>query len=127
MKRLLLLLLVPCTVLAGLPAPGEPGAPNDPRYCGEPERDANGRIKRDPKVLREFRAVFPCPDTLKPGACPGWAIDHWIPLKSGGCDIQINLTWMRTVHKSCAGRVCKDRWERTYHAIPRQPVNLGKD
>ena len=127
MRLLPLLVLLPCLALAALPAPGEPGAPNDPRYCGEPERDAKGRIKRDPKVLRAFVAVFPCPTTLRHStSCPGFALDHTIPLASGGCHTTGNLTWMPTALKSCAGRVCKDRWERKYHAIPRQKITLEK-
>ena len=37
--------LLSFSALAELPAPGQPGAPADPRYCGEPERDAGGKIK----------------------------------------------------------------------------------
>jgi hypothetical protein len=112
-------------VFAALPAPGEPGAPNDPRYCGEPARDENGRIIRNHQVLRDFMKVFPCPSDLKAeyGQCKDWALDHTIPLKNGGCDSQINLTWLPFNLKSCAG-ACKDRWERKYHAFPRQRIDI---
>lgn len=120
-----LLLLLPCAALAHLPAPGEPGAPNDPRYCGEPARTEAGVIKRNRAMLRQFAAVFPCPSTLQPStSCPGWAIDHVIPLATGGCDQPVNLQWLPVAIKSCARPECKDRFERTYHAIPRKPVNL---
>jgi len=110
---------------ASLPAKGEPGAIDDPRYCGEPERAADGRIKRSQTVLRNFALVFPCPRTLMPTtACPGWAIDHVIPLASGGCDSQINLHWLPVAIKACAADACKDRWERTYHSLPRTAVLL---
>jgi hypothetical protein len=123
--KALLLLLIPCAALAALPAPGSPGSINDPRYCGEPKRDKHGRILRSRAVLRRFAKVFPCPSTLKPiPSCPGWAIDHPLPLASGGCDAQINLQWLPTAIKACAAPACKDRWERIYHAVPRQPVNL---
>lgn len=119
------LLLAACHAMAALPAPGEPGAPNDPRYCGEPARYAGGVIKRSAAVLRQFVAIFPCPATLQPTtSCEGWDIDHTIPRAAGGCDSVINLTWLPNVIKSCAGKACKDRWERTYHAYPRAPVNL---
>jgi hypothetical protein len=125
-KRLALtLLLVTCQALAALPAPGEPGAPADPRYCGEPSRNPDGTIKRSRAVLIRFAKVFPCPATLMPvRSCKGWALDHTIPLADGGCDSPINLTWLPTAIKSCAGAACKDRWERIYHAHPRAPVNL---
>ena len=114
------------TVGATMPSPGEPGAPADPRYCGEPARDARGVIKRSQAVLKRFTAVFPCPATLTPStACEGWAINHIIPLASGGCDAPVNLVWLPDAIKSCAGSVCVDRWERKYHAIPRQPVVIA--
>lgn len=123
--RALVLLLIPCAALAHLPAPGTPGAPNDPRYCGEPKRDKHGVIIRSRKVLRDYTRVFPCPANLKPTAsCPGWALNHYIPLASGGCDSAANLNWIPDALKSCAGKVCVDRWERQYHAIPRQRITL---
>jgi hypothetical protein len=124
-KALLLLLLIPGAVLAGLPGPGELGSIPDPRYCGEPARHPDGRIKRSRAVLRAFAKIFPCPANLKPVPhCPGWAIDHTIPLATGGCDSIANLTWLPTAIKSCASPACKDRWERSYHAHPRSLVDL---
>jgi hypothetical protein len=121
----LLLALCVNAAFAGLPAPGEPGAPKDPRYCGEPRRDKHGTIIRSRAVLRRYVKVFPCPANLKPTVrCAGWALNHYVPLASGGCDSAANLTWVPDALKSCRGRVCIDRWERTYHAIPRRPVNL---
>lgn len=126
MKHLLLLALLACApVWAALPAPGTPGAPDDPRYCGEPARDAKGKIKRSQKVLRDFAKVFPCPATLKPvPSCKGWAIDHVGPLAAGFCDSQINLQWLPLSIKSCARPDCKDRFERKYHGFPRQRISL---
>lgn len=126
MKRLLLLVLLACApALAALPVPGTPGAPNDPRYAGEPARDAKGRIKRSAKVLRDFAKVFPCPATLKPvPSCDGWEIDHVLPLANGGADAQINLQWLPVAIKRCRAPHCKDRFERKYHAIPRQRISL---
>jgi len=112
-------------VIASLPFPGQPGAINDPRYCGEPARDSNGRIIRSRAVLNEFAKVFPCPSTLSPiSSCPGWHIDHVIPLASGGCDTKVNLQWLPVQIKSCSLPACKDRWERNYHAMPRKAVVL---
>ncbi len=116
------------TAHAQLPPPGAPGAINDPRYCGEPERTPQGRIKRSKAVLREFAKIFPCPATLQPvPSCPGWAIDHTIPLAMGGCDSVINLSWLPDEIKSCASDWCKDRWERVYHAAPRLPVVIEEE
>lgn len=118
-------LVVSTSCLAVLPSAGEPGAVNDPRYCGEPARDKSGKIKRSQTVLKNFTAVFPCPSTLQnTSSCPGWAIDHTIPLASGGCDSPANLTWLPDAIKSCSNDACKDRWERKYNAMPRQIITL---
>ena len=122
---LLVAALLAWPAFAQLPAPGQPGAVNDARYCGEPERTASGRIKRDPVVLRQFAKVFPCPEPQDGiNGCPGWSIDHVIPLATGGCDTAVNLQWLPNSIKSCGDPDCKDRWERIYHAIPRRKVDL---
>ena len=86
----------------------------DSRYCrSTPERDASGLIKRNRAVLREFAAIHPCPSSgLPKPSCAGWKIDHPIPLACGGCDQVHNLQWLPDEIKSCAGTLCKDRWER---------------
>ena len=118
-------LLIGQPARAVLPAPGEPGAIADARYCGEPARTPAGRIKRSQAVLARFAQVFPCPTTLEPApSCPGWQIDHVIPLASGGCDSPENLQWLPITIKTCPDDDCKDRWERTYHSTPRKPVPL---
>lgn len=95
-------------LLASVPAWAEDG-----RYCGPPERDADGVILRSAAVLREFQRLYPCPVTgSATGACPGWFKDHTIPLVCGGCDAVENLQWLPGEIKTCAGTVCKDRWER---------------
>jgi hypothetical protein len=51
---------------------------------------------RDPAQVRAFRKENPCPATSKRvGACPGWVVDHGIPLCAGGADAQHNLFWQR--------------------------------
>lgn len=94
-----------------------PSLAQDTRYCADqPQRDAKGRILRDKAVLREFKRLHPCPSTGKQsGGCPGWAIDHIIPLACGGCDQIHNLQWLPHEIKSCPGTACKDRWERVIY------------
>lgn len=85
----------------------------DLRYCGLPvKRDMDGSISRRTDVLRAFRILYPCPSTgHAKGACPGWNIDHPLPLLHGGCDAVYNLQWLPVVIKRCAEWYCKDRWE----------------
>lgn len=75
------------------------------RYCYGDKHSAD--------VVAAFRRIHPCPTTgLSTGSCPNWAVDHVIPLVVGGCDSVSNLQWLPNEIKSCAGTVCKDRWER---------------
>jgi len=85
----------------------------DHRYAGVVVRDANGDIKRSTKVLNAFKKIWACPSTgLHSGPCPGWAINHTIPLSCGGLDVVWNLDWMPDEAKSCAADYCRDRYER---------------
>lgn len=76
-------------------------------YCEACERDKLGHIKRDPRQTREFRKLHPCPSTGNTtGACPGYVIDHIVPLKRGGADRPENMQW-QTKEEAKA----KDKWE----------------
>lgn len=99
------------------------GPLEETRYCTvTPHRDADGSISRRADVLRAFRDLYPCPATgEKRGACPGWNIDHVIPLAVGGCDAVSNLQWLPTAIKRCAGEACKDRWERWVYLKQKPP------
>lgn len=82
------------------------------RYCGTPTRDADGSIHRSSAVIAAFKRAHPCPGNQKTSsACPGWAIDHVIPLICGGCDSVPNMAWMPNAIKSGPGTLPKDRWE----------------
>ena len=86
------------------------------RYCGPPKRDKHGVIVRSPLVLLAFKSWHPCPSTGKRSAdgCPGWAMDHVIPLACGGCDSVSNLQWLPLDLKAR-----KDKFERRiYGADP---------
>jgi len=83
------------------------------RYCGEPRRTSTGQIYRDSSVVYSFRKVWKCPSTKQTtGACPGWSVDHIVPLVSGGCDAVWNMQWLPNEIKSSKGTLPKDRWER---------------
>lgn len=103
---------------------GPATAATDARICGTgPQRDADGKIHRSRAVLRDYQAIHPCPSTGQTtGPCPGWALDHVIPLACGGCDAVENLQWLKTSIKSCGGSECKDRWERKINCQPRELV-----
>ena len=96
--------------MACAPALAAP-ALEETRYCGEPKRDANGRIVRRADVRAAFKRLHPCPATARAvGACPGWQIDHVIPLACGGCDSVGNAQWLPDRLKTATGG--KDGFER---------------
>lgn len=70
-------------------------------------RDSHGKIARSPQALQQFKKANPCPGTGKTyGSCPGYVVDHVVPLKRGGADAPSNMQW-QTVQ---AARE-KDKWE----------------
>lgn len=64
-------------------------------------RTADGRIKRNPAVVRQFKQ-----QTGYHEGRPGYVVDHIVPLKRGGCDSVENLQW-QTIRDAKE----KDRWE----------------
>ena len=65
--------------------------------CVDCARDSRGRIKRSPEAVRSFRSTHPCPATGNArGACPGYQVDHRVPLGKGGADDPSNMQWLST-------------------------------
>lgn len=48
---------------------------------------------RDRNVVREFQRVTICPATGHAGRCPGYIVDHVIPLCAGGPDAITNMQY----------------------------------
>lgn len=71
-------------------------------------RDENGRIQRSVAARSAFMRMRPCPATGgSSGVCPGYVVDHIVPLANGGADDPSNMQW-QTVEEAKA----KDKWER---------------
>ena len=50
---------------------------------------------RDPAQRRRFHKNNPCPSTGRTsGACPGYHVDHIVPLACGGADHPSNMQWL---------------------------------
>jgi len=71
-------------------------------------RDVNGRIKRSASARHRIQQVKPCPATGETkGPCPGYVIDHVVPLCAFGADHPDNMQW-QTVEEA----KIRDREER---------------
>ena len=65
--------------------------------CSTCSRNPAGRISRSPQAKREFQHSNPCPSTERTsGGCPGYVVDHVMPLKRGGADAPTNMQWQTT-------------------------------
>jgi hypothetical protein len=95
-------------VLLFVPAWGKGrGSRSNSTKCVTCTRNSRGRIKRSPEARRAFEKSNPCPSTGKrSGGCPGYVVDHVVPLKKGGADTSSNMQWQT---KSAAK--AKDRIE----------------
>jgi len=70
--------------------------------CGYRLRDWRGRYIRCSAARAAFERDNPCPSTGQPrGACPGYVVDHIVPLKRGGADLPDNMQW-QTVEEARA-------------------------
>lgn len=70
--------------------------------------DSLATIHRSRAAVRQFIRLHPCPSTHKKYApCPGWIVDHVIPLACGGADKPTNMQW-----QSVAAAKAKDKIER---------------
>lgn len=68
---------------------------------------ADAGHKRSYAAKQDFRQSQPCPSTGRvKGPCPGYVIDHVVPLKRGGPDSAPNMQW-QTIEDGRA----KDGWE----------------
>ena len=75
--------------------------------CAGCARNSHGKIKRSRTATRDFQKLNPCPSTGKgTGACPGYVIDHAVPLKRGGADSPSNMQW-----QTVAAAKAKDKVE----------------
>lgn len=64
------------------------------------------RIARSYQARRAFRQKNPCPSSGRTyGACPGWIIDHVVPLKRGGPDEPGNMQWQTAAEAKAKDRV----------------------
>jgi hypothetical protein len=54
----------------------------------------SGADARERGPVREFRKVNVCPATGQhKGPCPGWVVDHIVPLCAQGADHPVNMQW----------------------------------
>lgn len=85
----------------------------DYRFQPVVNRSATGTTARSEVVIAAFKKQWACPaNGNHSGACPGWAIDHVVPLDCGGVDAVWNMQWLPDQIKSAKGPFSKDHFER---------------
>lgn len=68
--------------------------------------NADARSPRDSKARAEFMKLQPCPATGKTrGACPGYVVDHVMPIACGGADDPSNMQWQTTAEARAKDKV----------------------
>lgn len=76
---------------------------------------------RDRAQRAEFVREHPCPATGKThGACPGWVVDHIVPLCAGGADAPSNMQWQGL---NASKEKDKEEW-RTCREFKKRDVNV---
>src|SRR5438552_1220020 len=69
---------------------------------------ASAKLPRSSSAKAHFMKLEPCPSTGHArGSCPGYVIDHVVPLCAGGADAPSNMQW-----QTIADAEVKDRAER---------------
>ena len=64
-------------------------------------------LARSAAEVRAFKREQPCPATGDTrGKCPGWIVDHIVPLCAGGADDPSNMQW-----QTVADAKAKDKQE----------------
>ena len=70
------------------------------------KRASNDKIARSTKAKDEFKHAHPCPaNGHTSGSCPGYVIDHVVPLKRGGADVPTNMQWQTVAEGKAKDKV----------------------
>lgn len=104
MIRILSLILV----FAGMASAADrrAAARSEPRDQARAQRGRTVPNVRSSASRREFQRLKACPSTGKAtGACPGYVVDHIVPLKRGGLDAPSNMQWQTIAEAKAKDRV----------------------
>lgn len=70
------------------------GSYSPPSYNRPSPSDSDG-TKRSSAARSQFVKANPCPSTgRRGGSCPGYHVDHVVPLACGGADSPGNMQWL---------------------------------
>ena len=81
---------------------------------------AAGGERRSAAARAEFLRLKPCPVAAAGRRCPGYVVDHVVPLCLGGLDVPANMQW-QTVEE---GRE-KDKAEHAMCRLRRREAGAG--
>jgi len=100
-KALVLLTLAALALASDSPR----SAPRD-QAASQRRQPAAARPARSTAPRRAFQRTHPCPaNGHTSGPCPGYVIDHVVPLKRGGPDTPANMQWQTVAEAKAKDRV----------------------
>jgi hypothetical protein len=103
--RLAILLLAAALPPMARVSGGHPGG-HSATKCSSCSRNSKGKINRSGAAKKDFAKSHPCPSTGKTGGgCPGYVVDHVVPLKRGGPDLASNMQWQTKAEAKAKDRV----------------------
>jgi hypothetical protein len=63
-------------------------------------------VQRSSAARRQFQREHPCPATgMTTGSCPGYVVDHIVPLKRGGADSPENMQWQTVAEAKAKDKI----------------------
>jgi hypothetical protein len=77
---------------------------------------------RSAAEVRAFKRLNPCPETgVTRGSCPGYVVDHIVPLCAGGEDAPENMQWQELAESKVKD---KEEW-RLCRKLKKQAVDTN--
>ncbi len=80
---------------------------------------SGAKLPRSAAEVLAFKRHNPCPATgLRRGRCPGYQVDHIVPLCNGGIDARSNMQWLSVEAHAAKTRLDVRKCRELRHTFP---------